>query len=62
VRVGLPHHLELHPLSIQVLREVPHELVDPGLPEELLRVLPVDAPTEREVDGSLPVVPVVQGH
>ncbi len=62
MRVGIPHHRQLHPLLIQVLREVPHELVDPGFPEELLRVLPVDAPAEREVDGPLPVVPVVQGH
>jgi len=62
VRVGVPHHLELHPLSIQVLREVPHELVDPGFPEELLRVLPVDAPSEGEVDGSLLVVLMVELH
>ena len=61
-RVGVPHHLELHPFLVQVLREVSHELVDPGFPEELLRVLPVDAPTEGEVDGPFPVVLVVQAH
>ena len=43
-------------------REVPHELVDPGFPEEFLRVLTVDTPTEGEVDGSFPVVLVVQAH
>ena len=60
--VGVPHHLELHPFLIQVLREVSHELVDSGFPEELLRVLPVDAPSEGEVDGSLLVVLMVELH
>jgi hypothetical protein len=62
MRVGIPHHRQLHPLLIQKLREVPHELVDPGFPEEFLRVLPVNTPTEGEVDGPFPVVLVVQAH
>jgi hypothetical protein len=62
MRVGIPHHRQFHPLFIQVLREVPHELVDPGFPEEFLWVVPVDTPTEGEVDGPLPVVLIVQGH
>ena len=61
-RVGVPHHLELHPFLIQVLREVSHELVDSGFPEELLRVLPVDAPSKREMDGSFLVVLMVKLH
>jgi hypothetical protein len=60
--VGIPHHLELHPFLIQVLREVSHELVDSGFPEELLRVLPVDAPSKREMDGSFLVVLMVKLH
>ena len=62
VRVGIPHHRELHPLFIQVLREIPHELANPGFPKELLRVLPVDAPVEGEVEGPLPVMLIVKGH
>ena len=61
-RVGVPHHLELHPFLVQVLREVSHELVDPGFPEELFRVLPVDTPSKREVDGSFLVVLMVELH
>ncbi len=59
MRVCIPRHRQPHPFSLQVLREVPHELVDSGLPEELLRVLPVDTPTEGEMDGPLPIVLVV---
>ncbi len=62
MRVCVPHHHQFHPLSLQVLREVPHELVDLGFPEELLRVFPVDTPTEGEMDGPFPIVLVVQAH
>ena len=60
--VGVTHHLELHPFLVQVLREVSHELVDPGFPEELFRVLPVDTPSKREVDGSFFIVLMVELH
>ncbi len=61
-RVCIPRHRQPHPFPIQVLREVSHELVDSGLPKELLRVLPVNTPTEGEVNGPLPIVLVVQAH
>jgi hypothetical protein len=37
-------------------------LADSGLPEKLLRVLPVDTPVKGEVDGPLPVMLIVKGH
>ncbi|MFN9979699.1 MAG: hypothetical protein ACK53Y_07290, partial [bacterium] len=61
-RVGVPHHLELHPFLVQVLREVSHEFVNLGFAEQLLWLLPADTPADRELDGSLPVVVVIQGH
>ena len=62
VRVGIPHHRELHPLFMQVFREIPHELANPGLPEKLLRMFLVDTPIEGEVNGPLPIVPVIYDH
>ncbi len=62
MRVCIPRHRKPHPFSLQVLREVSHELVDSGLPEELLRLLPVNTPTEREVNGPFPIMLIVKAH
>ncbi len=62
MRVQIPRHHELHPGLLQELLQVLHELADPGLPEKLFRVVPIDTPVEGEVDGPLPVVLVVKGH
>ena len=59
---GVPRQRELHPPLFQTLREISHESVDLGFPEQLLWLLPADTPADRELDGSLPVMVVVQGH
>jgi hypothetical protein len=41
---------------------VPHELTDPGLPEEPLQVVRDDPPVDGEVNGPFPVLPVIEGH
>ena len=60
--VELPRHRQLHSGPRQELPQVPHELADPGLPEELLRVVRSDPPVDGEVDGPLPILLVVEGH
>ncbi len=57
-----PRHRQLHSSPHQELPQIPHELTDPGLSEELLRVVRVDPPVDGEVDGPLPVLPVIEGH
>jgi len=59
---GIPRQRELHPSLLQTLREISHELVDPGFPEQLLRLLPANTPADRELDSSLLVMLVIQGH
>ncbi len=59
---GIPRHRELHPSLLQTLREVPHELVNSGFPEKLLRLLPANTPAEREVNGPLLVMLIVEAH
>jgi hypothetical protein len=59
---GIPRHREPHPFLLQILREVPHELVNSGFPEELLRLLPANTPAEGEVDGPLLVMLIVEAH
>ncbi len=59
---GIPRQRQLHSSLLQALREVPHELVDSGLPEKLLRLFAADAPAEREPDSPLPVILVVGAH
>jgi hypothetical protein len=62
MRVCIPRHCKPHPFSLQVLREVSHELVDSGLPEELLWLLPVNTPAEGEVNGPFPIMLIVKAH
>jgi hypothetical protein len=62
MRVVPPHHRQLHSGPHQELPQVPHELTDPGLPEELLWVVRDDPPVDGEVDGPLPILLVVEGH
>jgi hypothetical protein len=62
MRVELPRHRQLHSGHHQELPQVPHELTDPGLPEELFRVIRGDPPVDGEVDGPLPILLVVEGH
>ncbi len=57
-----PHHRQFHSSSHQESPQIPHELADPGLPEEFLRMVRVDSPVDGEMDGPLPVLPVVKGH
>jgi hypothetical protein len=59
---GIPRQRELHPSLLQTLREISHESVDLGFPEQLLRLLPANTPADGELDGSLPVMLVIQGH
>jgi hypothetical protein len=59
---GIPRQGELHPSLLQRLREISHESVDLGFPEQLLRLLPANTPADGELDGSLPVMLVIQGH
>ena len=59
---GVPRQRELHPPLFQTLREVSHESVNLGFAEQLLWLLPADTPADRELDGSLPVMVVIQGH
>ncbi len=59
---GVSRQCELHPPLSQTLREISHESVDLGFAEQLLWLLPADAPADGELDGSLPVMMVVQGH
>ena len=59
---GIPRHCEPHPFLFQKLREVPHELVNSGFPEEFLRLLPADAPAEGKVDSPLLVMLIVEAH
>jgi hypothetical protein len=59
---GIPRQRELHPSLLQTLREISHELVDPGFPEQLLRLLPADTPADRELDSSLLVMLVIDAH
>jgi hypothetical protein len=47
---------------LQTLREVPHELIDSGLPEKLLRLVAADAPAEREPDRPLFVMLMIELH
>ncbi len=62
MRVELPRHRQLHSDPHQELPQVPHELTNPGLPKELPRVVRGDPPVDGEVDGSLPILLVVEGH
>ncbi len=62
MRVELPRHRQLHSGPHQELPQVPHELTDPGLPEELPRVVRGDPPVDGEVNGPLPILLVVEGH
>ena len=59
---GISRHCEPHPFLFQKLREVPHELVNSGFPEELLRLFPAHTPAEREVNGPLLVMLIVEAH
>jgi hypothetical protein len=59
---GVPRQRELHLPLFQTLREISHESVDLGFPEQLLWLLPANTPADGELDGSLPVMMVVQGH
>ena len=59
---GIPRQRELHPSLLQTLREISHDLVDPGFPEQLLRLLPADTPADRELDSSLLVMLVIDAH
>ena len=59
---GVPRQRELHPPLLQTLREISHELVDPCLPEQLLRLLPANTPAEGEVNGPLLVMLIVKTH
>ena len=62
MRVELPRHRQLHSGPRQELPQVPHELADPGLPEELLRVVRSDPPVDGEENGPLPIVLIVESH
>ncbi len=62
MRVEFPRHRQLHSGPRQELSQVPHELTDPGLPEEFPRVVRGDPPVDGEVDGPLPILLVVEGH
>ncbi len=62
MRVELPCHRQPHSGLRQELPQVPHELTDPGLPEELSRVVRVDPPVDGEVHGPLSILLVVEGH
>ena len=62
MRVELPRHRQFHSGPLQELPQVPHKLTDPGLPEELPRVVRGDPPVDGEVDGPLPILLVVEGH
>jgi hypothetical protein len=57
-----PRHRQIDPSPLQKPPQVPHELADPGLPEELPRVVRVDSPMHGEVDGPLLIMLVVKGH
>ena len=59
---GVPRQREFHPPLFQTLREISHESVDLGFPEQLLWLLPANTPADGELDSSLPVVMVIQGH
>jgi hypothetical protein len=59
---GVPRQRQLHSSLLQALREVPHELVDSGLPKKILRLFAADTPAEREPDSPLPIVLVVGVH
>ncbi len=62
MRVELPRHRQLHSGPRQELPQVPHELTDPGFPEEFPRMVRGDPPVDGEVDGPLPILLVVEGH
>jgi hypothetical protein len=59
---GIPRQRQLHSSLLQTLREVTHELVNSGLPEQLLRLIAADAPAKREPDRPLFVMLMIEIH